>query len=107
MLEKIKAGAPLRGHLSAQRRRAGGIRDLEEIEEMRLMNTILFDLGAVLIDWNPRYLYRPLFNGDEAAMERFLAEIVPPLLEPRDRCRQVLRRGGGRARRAISRITPT
>lgn len=42
------------------------------------MNTILFDLGAVLIDWNPRYLYRPLFKGDEAAMERFLGEIVPP-----------------------------
>jgi len=42
------------------------------------MNTILFDLGAVLIDWNPRYLYRPLFGHDEAAMERFLDEIVPP-----------------------------
>ncbi len=42
------------------------------------MDTVLFDLGAVLIDWNPRYLYRPLFGGDEAAMERFLAEIVPP-----------------------------
>ena len=42
------------------------------------MDTVLFDLGAVLIDWNPRYLYRPLFGGDEAAVERFLAEIVPP-----------------------------
>lgn len=42
------------------------------------MNTVLFDLGAVLIDWNPRYLYRPLFGGDEAAMERFLAEVVAP-----------------------------
>ena len=42
------------------------------------MDTVLFDLGAVLIDWNPRYLYRPLFNGDDQAMERFLAEIVPP-----------------------------
>ena len=42
------------------------------------MDTVLFDLGAVLIDWNPRYLYRPLFGSDEAAMERFLAEIVPP-----------------------------
>ena len=42
------------------------------------MNTILFDLGAVLIDWNPRYLYRPLFNGDEKAMEHFLTEIAPP-----------------------------
>ena len=40
-------------------------------------DTILFDLGAVLIDWNPRYLYRPLFKGDDAAMERFLEEIVP------------------------------
>lgn len=42
------------------------------------MNTVLFDLGAVLIDWNPRYLYRPLFGHDEAAMERFLGEIVAP-----------------------------
>lgn len=42
------------------------------------MDTVLFDLGAVLIDWNPRYLYRPLFRGDDQAMERFLAEIVPP-----------------------------
>lgn len=42
------------------------------------MNTVLFDLGAVLIDWNPRYLYRPLFNGDDKAMEHFLAEIAPP-----------------------------
>jgi 2-haloacid dehalogenase len=42
------------------------------------MDTVLFDLGAVLIDWNPRYLYRPLFNGDEQAMEYFLAEIAPP-----------------------------
>jgi 2-haloacid dehalogenase len=36
---------------------------------------IVFDLGGVLIDWDPRYLYRKLFNGDEAAMERFLAEV--------------------------------
>jgi 2-haloacid dehalogenase len=42
------------------------------------MDTVLFDLGAVLIDWNPRYLYRPLFNGDDQAMEHFLSEIAPP-----------------------------
>ena len=42
------------------------------------IDAILFDLGGVLIDWNPRYLYGPLFKGDEAAMERFLAEIVAP-----------------------------
>jgi 2-haloacid dehalogenase len=42
------------------------------------IDAVLFDLGGVLLDWNPRYLYRPLFKGDEAAMERFLAEIVAP-----------------------------
>jgi 2-haloacid dehalogenase len=42
------------------------------------MHTVLFDLGGVLIDWNPRYLYRPLFGQDEAAMEEFLARICPP-----------------------------
>jgi 2-haloacid dehalogenase len=35
----------------------------------------VFDLGGVLVDWNPRYLYRKLFGGDEAAMERFLATV--------------------------------
>ena len=38
----------------------------------------VFDLGGVLIDWNPRYLYRKLFNGDEAAMEHFLATVCTP-----------------------------
>ena len=42
------------------------------------MDTVLFDLGGVLIDWNPRYLYRPLFDGDDAAMEDFLARVCPP-----------------------------
>jgi 2-haloacid dehalogenase len=35
----------------------------------------IFDLGGVLIDWNPRYLYRSLFD-DEAAMEDFLATVA-------------------------------
>lgn len=39
---------------------------------------VIFDLGGVLIDWNPRYLYRELFAGDEPAMERFLSEICSP-----------------------------
>lgn len=38
------------------------------------MKTIVFDLGAVLIDWNPRYFYRKIFT-DEAEMEYFLKEI--------------------------------
>jgi 2-haloacid dehalogenase len=37
--------------------------------------TVVFDLGGVLIDWDPRYLYRKLFPGDEVGMERFLAEV--------------------------------
>src|SRR6185369_15430639 len=35
---------------------------------------VVFDLGGVLIDWNPRYLYRQLFT-DHAEMERFLTEV--------------------------------
>jgi 2-haloacid dehalogenase len=35
----------------------------------------VFDLGGVLIDWNPRYLYRKLFDGDTEAMEKFLATV--------------------------------
>lgn len=27
--------------------------------------TIIFDLGGVLIDWNPRYLYRKIFSTEE------------------------------------------
>ena len=35
----------------------------------------VFDLGGVLIDWNPRHLYRKLFAGDDTAMEHFLATV--------------------------------
>ena len=38
-------------------------------------DVVVFDLGGVLIDWNPRHLYRKLFAGDEAAMEHFLATV--------------------------------
>jgi 2-haloacid dehalogenase len=38
----------------------------------------IFDLGGVLIEWNPRHLYRKLFGGDEAAMEEFLANVCTP-----------------------------
>jgi len=35
----------------------------------------VFDLGGVLIDWDPRHLYRKLFRGNAAAMEDFLATV--------------------------------
>jgi 2-haloacid dehalogenase len=38
-------------------------------------SVVVFDLGGVLIDWNPRHLYRKLFVEDEAAMEHFLANV--------------------------------
>ena len=40
------------------------------------IDAVVFDLGGVLIDWNPRYLYRKLFHGDEAAMEKFLSGVI-------------------------------
>jgi 2-haloacid dehalogenase len=42
------------------------------------INAVVFDLGGVLIDWDPRHLYRTLFEGDETAMERFLTEVCSP-----------------------------
>lgn len=39
------------------------------------IRAIVFDFGGVLIDWNPRYLYRKLFPGNDTAMESFLAVI--------------------------------
>jgi len=39
------------------------------------ISAIVFDLGGVLMDWDPRHLYRKLFDGDEAAMEEFLATV--------------------------------
>lgn len=36
---------------------------------------IIFDLGGVLIDWDPRHMYRKVF-ADEAEMEHFLTSIA-------------------------------
>jgi 2-haloacid dehalogenase len=41
------------------------------------MSAVAFDLGGVLIDWNPRHLYRQLFS-DPGEMEDFLARICTP-----------------------------
>ena len=39
-----------------------------------MKSSVIFDFGGVLIDWNPRYLYRKLIP-DERAMEDFLSRI--------------------------------
>ena len=37
-------------------------------------DVVVFDLGGVLVDWNPRYLFRKLIN-DGARLDWFLANI--------------------------------
>ena len=59
---------------SSDRRRAAV---LVTAEGRARITTVTFDLGGVLIDWDPRYLYRTLFD-DEAEMEAFLAEVTTP-----------------------------
>ena len=39
-----------------------------------MIRNIIFDFGGVLLDWNPRYLYREYFH-DDAKMEWFLANV--------------------------------
>ena len=41
------------------------------------VKAVVFDLGGVLIDWDPRYLYRKLLD-DEAAEEEFPATVCTP-----------------------------
>ncbi len=42
------------------------------------LTDVVFDLGHVLVDWDPRYVYRERFGGDTQAMEAFLAEVCSP-----------------------------
>lgn len=39
------------------------------------VDAVVFDLGGVLIDWDPRRLYRALFDGDEDKVTWFLDSI--------------------------------
>ncbi len=41
---------------------------------MGKIKNIVFDFGGVLLEWNPRYLYRSYFNDDEK-MEWFLSNV--------------------------------
>lgn len=36
---------------------------------MQQIQTIVFDLGGVLVDWNPMYLYRKIFSTESEAIE--------------------------------------
>jgi len=41
---------------------------------MKSITSVVFDIGGVLIDWNPRHLFRKVF-GSEEEMEWFLSNI--------------------------------
>ncbi|MDS1031656.1 HAD family phosphatase [Porphyromonadaceae sp. NP-X] len=43
---------------------------------MEILKNVVFDFGGVLIDWNPRYLYRNVFRSEDE-MEYFLEHICP------------------------------
>jgi 2-haloacid dehalogenase len=43
--------------------------------DMPKPSAVLLDLGGVFLDWDPRYLYRKLFDDDVAGMEHFLANV--------------------------------
>lgn len=40
------------------------------------MEAVLFDLGKVLLDWNPRYYYAQFFGQEADALEQFIVEVV-------------------------------
>ena len=42
---------------------------------MKTINTIIFDLGNVLIDWNPEYVFSDVFEGNRKKMDWFFTEI--------------------------------
>ena len=42
---------------------------------MKEIKTIIFDLGGVLIDWSPEYVYLKEFRGDRTKMDWFLQHI--------------------------------
>jgi len=45
---------------------------------MAAIKNIVFDLGGVLVDWNPDYVYRKIFNNDEIRMRWFYQNICTP-----------------------------
>lgn len=42
---------------------------------MNKINTIIFDLGGVLIDWNPEYVFADVFESDREKMQWFFDNI--------------------------------
>src|SRR5689334_22222537 len=86
----------LKGRICPEKRQEQGL-----ILPSQKPSVVVFDFGGVLIDWNPRHLYRQLIP-DPVEMERFLAEVTT-----RD-WHQVQDRGGdhGEATRHLQALHP-
>ena len=39
------------------------------------VKNLIFDLGGVLVDWNPEYVYLSVFEGDRKKMQTFFDEV--------------------------------
>jgi len=39
------------------------------------IDTIIFDIGGVLVDWKPEYLYEKIFSNDEQKVKWFLNNV--------------------------------
>ena len=50
----------------------------QEITVAQQLTTVVFDVGNVLVEWDPRHLYRDLLDGDEMLMVDFLGEVCTP-----------------------------
>ncbi len=50
---------------------------MDNINKIPEISTFIFDLGGVLMDWDPRYYYSKL-SGDGAKIEFFLANVCSP-----------------------------
>lgn len=42
------------------------------------VDSVVFDIGNVLIEWDPRHLYRQFFDDQEELMEHFLENVCSP-----------------------------
>ena len=46
--------------------------------KMPKIEAVIFDLGGVLVDWNPEYLYAKIFKNDLKKMTWFLNSVCTP-----------------------------
>lgn len=56
---------------------------------MPKINTVVFDLGGVLIDWNPDYVFRTVFSKEEDMREFFRTVCTPDWNEEQDAGRSI------------------